>query len=89
MTMFACTDDLAPVKVEALVLNSESLDLTVGDSKKLEVTVLPDKAENKAVYWTSSNNEVASVNNGIVIAVAPGTAVITVISDDGRKLHAL
>ena len=37
------------------------------------------------VTWTSSNNAVASVNNGTVTAVADGVAIITATAKDGKK----
>ena len=50
----------------------------------LTATVTPDNATNKDVTWTSSNPSAATVNqNGVVTAVAPGTAVITVTTVDG------
>ena len=50
----------------------------------LTATVAPDNATNQAVTWTSSNSTVATVDqNGVVTAVAPGTATITVTTADG------
>jgi len=51
--------------------------------------VAPDNATNKAVNWTSSDSAVATVDqNGVVTAVAPGTAVITATAADGRGASA-
>ena len=50
----------------------------------LTATVAPDNATNRAVTWASSNSTVATVDqNGVVTAVAPGTATITVTTVDG------
>ncbi|MDR1287659.1 MAG: Ig-like domain-containing protein, partial [Treponema sp.] len=46
-------------------------------------TVMPGDATNKNVTWSSSDTGVASVNNGVVSAVAAGTATITVTTQDG------
>ena len=54
----------------------------------LTATVAPDNATNKAVTWTSSNPSVATVKNGVVTAVAPGTAVITATAADGSGASA-
>ena len=44
----------------------------------------PDNATNKTLTWSSSNTAVATVDqSGKVTAVAPGTAAITVTTNDG------
>ena len=48
-----------------------------GDTLTLTATVNPDNADDKTVTWKSSDTAVAIVENGVVIAVAPGTATIT------------
>ena len=74
----------ATVPVTGVSLNKDSLALGVGDSETLTATVKPEDATNKAVTWTSSNSTVATVDqNGVVTAVAPGTATITVTTADG------
>ncbi len=75
----------APVPVSGVSLNKDSTSLTVGDTETLTATVKPEDATNKAVTWTSSNSTVATVDqNGVVTAVAPGTATITVTTQDGN-----
>jgi hypothetical protein len=55
--------------------------LTVNQSETIEVTVSPSNATNKNVVWTTSDANVADVDeNGQVTAVAGGTATITVTS---------
>ncbi len=52
----------------------------------LTATVAPDNATNKDVTWTSSDSTVATVDqNGLVTALARGTAVITATTVDGGK----
>ena len=71
--------------VESVSLDKTSLELTEGDEATLTATVSPDNASNKNVAWTSSNPEVATVENGKVTAVKAGTATITVKTEDGGK----
>ena len=73
----------APVPVSGVSLNKDSTSLTVGDTETLTATITPDNATNKNVTWSSDTPSVASVNNGVVTAVAPGTATITVTTADG------
>lgn len=73
-------------KVTAISLNKPSDTLTVGGTDTLTSTISPSNASNKAITWTSSNNNVATVNNGVVTAVASGTTVITATTVDGSKI---
>ena len=73
----------APVK--GISLNKTSTTLTVGSSETLTATVIPDNATDKSVTWATSNASVATVADGMVTAVAPGTATITVTTIDGAK----
>lgn len=69
--------------VTAVTLEPEKIELAVGASEQLKATVKPDDATDAALTWTSSNADVASVDeNGKVTAQAPGTATITVQSQD-------
>ena len=74
-----------PVSVTGVSVNPTSLTLEVGQTGILTATVAPSNATNKKVTWSTSNASVASVNNGVVTAVAQGTATITVTTADGNK----
>ena len=64
-------------------ISKSSVQLEVGESETLSVTVTPNKSI--SVTWTSSAPAVATVDNGVVTAVAPGSAKITA-SVDGKSL---
>ena len=72
------------VAVTGVTLNSSSGELTVGSHTTLTATVSPANASNKTVTWESSAPTVASVVNGVVTALAPGSATITVKTQDGN-----
>jgi len=69
--------------VTHVTLNQTNITLTIGETATLTATVYPDDAANKAVGWTSSNPNVATVTGGIVTAREVGEATITVITADG------
>lgn len=73
------------VPVQSVGLNKTELALEVGKTGTLEAIVEPSDATNKNVTWSSSNSEVATVDNGVVTAVSAGTAIITVTTEDGAK----
>jgi hypothetical protein len=64
-------------------LNHSSITLKTGDTQQLVAIVLPLNAANKSVTWTSSDAKVATVAGGVITAVAPGTATITVTTAVG------
>lgn len=65
------------IAVELVSLSEEELILGEGETATLVVTILPEDATDKAVTWTSSDEAVATVSNGVVTAVKEGTATIT------------
>ena len=75
-----------PVAVAGVGLNTNDLKLSAGEANKLVATVTPQNATNPKVKWSSNNQVVATVDDdGKVIAQAPGTATITVTTEDGQK----
>ena len=67
----------ADVPATGVTLDKTELSLTEGESATLTATVEPENATDKAIVWTSSDNAVATVENGVVTAVKAGTATIT------------
>lgn len=75
------------VKPTSIELSESSLVLEQGKSKKLEVNVLPSLATVDNLIWSSDNEEVATVTNGIVTAKnMNGTANISVKTADGSLM---
>ena len=75
--------DVAPVKVTSITFDRESAVVKAGESITLNAEVGPEDATDKTLVWTSSNKKVAKVENGVVTAVAAGTAEIKASSADG------
>ena len=72
------------VNVESVKLDQTTLTQTAGDAAvTLTATVTPDDATDKTVKWTSSNESVATVADGVVTFVAAGTATITATAPNG------
>lgn len=70
------------VEVSSVTLSQTSLTLTEGESATLSATLSPDNATDRSIRWSSSDPEVASVADGLVKALAAGTAAITVSSSN-------
>ena len=77
----------ATVAVTGVTLAPTTATLTLGETETVTLipTVLPAEATDKSVTWSSSNEAVATVTDGVVTAVAAGTATITVTTTDGAK----
>ena len=79
-------DQPTNVPVTGVTVSENAVTMWVGEDKSFGVTVSPEDATNK--NWTSStsNASIASLSSKSTIhAVAPGTAVITVTTEDGKK----
>ena len=66
----------AVVKPTALTLSAASFVVNTGATQTLKATLTPANTT-LPVTWSSSNPAVATVSNGTVTGVAPGTATIT------------
>lgn len=70
--------------ISGVKLDKTSVSVDKGSTVTLKATVSPTAAYNKTVTWTSSNKGVATVdNNGVVTAVAKGTARIYAKTKNG------
>lgn len=72
-------------KVSSITLDKTELNLVAGDEAGVKATIQPEYAENKNITWTSSDEKIATVENGVIKAISPGTAEIKVITEDEAK----
>lgn len=77
----------APVNipVESVALDKKDAVLKIGGTTALKAAVTPENATNKNVGWSSSDEKIATVKDGVITAVAEGKAAITVTTEDGGK----
>ena len=69
------------VHADRIKLDQSSLTISVGDSKTLTATLTPANATDM-VTWTSSEEDIATVENGVVTAKAVGETTITATAGD-------
>lgn len=84
VTSLPCSVTVRSIRVSSVSINKTSAELTVGQAIKLEASINPQNATNQTIFWSSSDVFVATVSNaGLVVSQNPGTATITLRSDDG------
>lgn len=70
------------ISVTGVKLDKSSVELIVGETVVLSATVSPDDATDREVKWSTSNASVATVENGLVTALASGTTTISAQAGD-------
>ena len=73
VSQFGQMGDIEPT---AISISPVNLSLNVGGIQALSISTTPNNAS-KSVTWTSSNTNVATVNNGTVNAISIGSTTIT------------
>lgn len=74
--------------VAQITLKPTSISVEEGKSATISANIRPTDAANKSVEWRSSNTAVATVSNGVVRGVKPGSAQITCAALDGSGVSA-
>lgn len=74
--------------VAQITLKPTSISVEEGKSATISANIRPTDAANKSVEWRSSNTAVATVSNGVVKGVKPGSAQITCAALDGSGVSA-
>ena len=70
--------------ITGVSLDQENVTLAEGENTTLNATITPsDTTDDRTLIWSSDAPEVAVVNGGVVTAIAPGTATITVTTSNG------
>lgn len=80
---------LSSQPVESITIEDSNISLKKQEQYKLKPEVFPEKAVDTSVKYSSSNKQVALVNeDGCITAVGPGSATITIDSNDGSGVQA-
>lgn len=76
----------AAIKITSLTVKKYDVTINEGNIETMAVTVLPANATNKKLQYTTSDNNVATVDNkGVITAIAQGSCKVTAETMDGRK----
>ena len=67
----------AAVDITGITLDQQTLELEIETSQKLTAEVQPANASDKTVAWTSSDESIVSVRDGVLTGISIGTATVT------------
>lgn len=73
------------VEPQSITLSATTATLAVGEEQTLTATVLPAETTNKSVTWESSNEQVVSVQEGVIKGLKAGNATITAKTTNGKE----
>jgi len=79
----------SPILVSSILLNETEINVYEGATFLLSASVLPENAANPILNWTSSDEKIATVVDGLVTGIRAGEVVITAESTDGSNVKAL
>ena len=82
----SCTVTVKPILVSFIALDKQTAEVLRGETVELKATFFPEDADNTTLVWTSSDETVATVQDGVVTTLKSGRAVITVSTTDGSNL---
>lgn len=77
------------VNVESISLSTYDVSVYIGSSKMPIVTMLPENAPDKSEIWTSSNTDIAVVNElGNITGISEGECIVKVVSAANPEVYA-
>ena len=80
----SCSKD--SVRVESISLDSSQEYMLVGDTVVISALLLPTEASLKTIIeWSSSDEDVVTVKDGVVIAKHSGSAIVTASAANGLQ----
>ena len=71
------------IPVTSMALETTEITLTMGTCETLYANILPANATERRIDWYSNHEDVATVDDGVVIAQSPGVAMICATTYDG------
>ena len=77
-TLISCEENgPTDIPVSSVKINKSAIQMKVGETETLTVTITPSNATDQHVLWTSSNPDVVDVDEGLITAKEVGKTTIT------------
>ncbi len=67
---------------ELIELSDTAVTVNTGATRTLTAAVLPEDTYDKTITWSSDNENIATVEDGVIKGINPGTAIITVTATE-------
>lgn len=84
-----CHITVLPIIAKSITLDKTELVLIKGRTDRLTPVILPNNTTDKSVTWTSTDDNVVTVDDdGNIEAIGEGTAEVTATTNDGSNLSA-
>ena len=77
-----CQVTVSDVEATEIILSKTETVLEKGKTETITATVKPDNTTDKTVTWTSGNEKIVTVTDGVITAVGAGTAKIVASCGD-------
>ena len=77
---------LQDIPVSGINLNKQQMELVEGEEENLIATVVPENATNKNIIWSSADEKIAKVENGIITGISKGKTTIKVLTADEKYM---
>ncbi|MBP5683811.1 MAG: Ig-like domain-containing protein [Bacilli bacterium] len=71
------------VPVEKITFDKNAYTLYIDETVKINATISPDNATDKTLTWTSSDDSIATVNNGLIKGIKKGNVTIKATDSKG------
>lgn len=76
-------EEVPEISITSIKLSIDNTTINKGSTNSIKIQVQPEEAKGEIV-WESSNENVLTVENGIITAIGAGTATITARTEDGK-----
>ncbi|MCR5669996.1 MAG: Ig-like domain-containing protein [Butyrivibrio sp.] len=78
-----------PTSISFTNVTDNKLKVGIGETFKVNTSILPEDATDRTLTWTSDTPEVATVSNGLIVGVKAGEAVITAKANKGEAQQSI
>ena len=81
-----CNVTVLPIDMTSLTLNETKCDIEIGEKLELVASFEPENTTFTDLYWHSSDENIATVENGLVEAIGAGECIISVSNSDNSLI---